>query len=474
MRQMRFCPQLSSTGFSLQRLYSERMSDASQGSESPSTPAAQPRTAVSNRIDFAASLDSFQGPLDLLLYLIKENEVEITEIPIALILEQYLRFLDQAPQWDLQLAGEFLVMAATLMEIKSRELLPVQEQPADAEEIIEDPRSELVRQLLQYRQLKDQAKTLEKLQDEWQMHRPRAFFGDIPDEPDSENPDEDRATAKEALLELDLFGLFAAYEKTMKAVLAQTPRRIEYSGESIEAKIERIEVLLKSRPFARFIELIADPLDRADIAATFVALLELTRRRAVRLSQQQEFGLIDVKAAAEGESEAAAREQAAAAEAAEQEALKLKAEHDAKLLAEGGGRPVFTRRQAKPRFEGVLRPEDLEEIDAEEHEIGRRIDAILAAADAISERFEQSREGRIRDVNTQPEGMPPAPVIESEKPDGEKPETEASPAEQSQQPAAPIDEKPAEESEPQEAAPAEPAKHDESAPPAETPQPEQP
>ncbi len=360
---------------------------------------------MGNRIDFSATLDAFQGPLDLLLYLIKENEVEITEIPIALILEQYLRFLDGAPQWDLQLAGEFLVMAATLMEIKSRELLPVQETAGEAEEIIEDPRSELVRQLLQYRQLKDQARTLETLQEEWQQHRPRGFFGDIPDEPDTENPDEDRATAKEALLELDLFGLFSAYERTMKAVLAQTPRRIEYSGESIEAKISRIETMLKSRPFARFIELIADPLDRADIAATFVALLELTRRRAVRLSQASEFGVIDVNSANEGEAEAASREQAAAAEAAEQDALKSKAEQDAKMLAEGG-KPMFTRRQAKPRFEGVLKPEDLEEIDAEEHEIGRRIDAILAAADAISERFEQSRDGKVRDDNLPLEAQP--------------------------------------------------------------------
>ena len=374
-----------------------------------SAPPAQPRTVVGSRVDFSATLDSFQGPLDLLLYLIKENEVEIIDIPIALILQQYLRFLDGAPQWDLQLAGEFLVMAATLMEIKSRELLPVPENPEAAEEIIEDPRSELVRQLLQYRSLKDQARALETLQENWQQFRPRGFFGDIPDEPDTENPDEDRATAKEALLELDLFGLFTAYERTMKAVLAQTPRRIEFSGESIEVKIERIEALLKTRPFARFIELIADPLDRADIAATFVALLELTRRRAVRLSQAEEFGVIDVKAANEGESETASREQAAAAEAAEQDALKQKAEQDAKLLTEGG-KPMFTRRQAKPRFEGVLKPEDLEEIDAEEHEIGRRIDAILDAADAISERFEQSRDGKVRDDNAPPEALP-MPVL---------------------------------------------------------------
>src|SRR5690242_18606943 len=211
------------------------MPDAPVNADAP-----QARTVVANRIDFSASLDSFQGPLDLLLYLIKESEVEITEIPIARILEQYLRFLDQAPQWDLQLAGEFLVMATTLMEIKSRELLPVQQQALDGEEIIEDPRSELVRQLLQYRQLKEQARGLEQLQDYWGQCRPRGLRDEIPDVI-SEDPDSDRIAAKDALVDVDLYALFAAYEKSLKAVLAQTPRNIAYDGESIEAKIERIE-----------------------------------------------------------------------------------------------------------------------------------------------------------------------------------------------------------------------------------------
>src|SRR5579862_9490939 len=181
------------------------------------------RTAVANRLDFSASLESFQGPLDLLLFLIKENEIDITDIPISRILEQYLRFLDQADQWDLQLAGEFLVMAATLMEIKSRELLPVQQQAADGEEIIEDPRSELVRQLLQYRQLKEQARGLEQLQDNWQTCRPRGLRDEIPETIGAEDAESDRAAAKDALVDVDLYALFAAYERTLKAVLAQTP-----------------------------------------------------------------------------------------------------------------------------------------------------------------------------------------------------------------------------------------------------------
>src|SRR6185369_12380112 len=142
-----------------------------------------PVTPVAGRHEFSARLDSFQGPLDLLLYLIKENEVEITNIPIAQILQQYLGFMDQASQWDLHLAGEFLVMATTLMEIKSRELLPQQEviEATPAEEIIEDPRSELVRQLLRYRKLKEQARILDELETAQFQRRGRGMMDDIPE-----------------------------------------------------------------------------------------------------------------------------------------------------------------------------------------------------------------------------------------------------------------------------------------------------
>ena len=415
------------------------MNDAPATAPDGAAPAtAGARTVVGNRIDFSAQLDSFQGPLDLLLYLIKENEVEVTEIPISLILEQYLRFLDNADQWDLQLAGEFLVMAATLMEIKSRDLLPVQEQPTEGEEIIEDPRSELVRQLLQYRRLKEQARALEQLQDTWTEMRPRGFFGDVPDPSDEENPEADRATARDALIDVDIYGLFAAYERILKSVLAQTPRNIIFDGETLEDKIVRIEKLLKTRPFASFAELVVDPGNRADIAATFVALLELVRRRAVRLVQANDFGMLEIKTQTEGEVDALSREESANAEAHADATLKAKAEQDA-LLAQGADQgegvdklPWSKRRQpARPKFEGILRPEDVEEIDAEEHEIGRRIDAILAAADAISERFEQSREGRVRGDEVPPDGAPAVPPEGSAAPAQESPpEGSAAPAQE--------------------------------------------
>jgi segregation and condensation protein A len=371
-----------------------------------------PRTVVGSRIDFSAKLDEFQGPLDLLLYLIKENEVEITDIPIAQLLEQYLKFMDQAAQWDLQLAGEFLVMAVTLMEIKSRELLPGHEQPSQEEEIIEDPRSELVRQLLEYRRLKDQARSLELLAEWWQGHHARGMEDDIPDPVNEEDPEADRSLAREALVNVDLYALFAAHEKILKAVLAQQPRNIVLDNESIEERISRIERALTARPFAHFLELVADPANRGDIAATFFALLELLRRRSIRLVQLSPYGTFDVKARDPNAADEETQAEMAAAESADREALKAKAEQDALAgqgLEQAGGRFQFIRKRApaRPKFEGIVRPEDVEELDAEEVEIGRRIDAILAAADAISERFEQSREGRMRE-DEQPQEPAPA------------------------------------------------------------------
>jgi len=375
------------------------MGEVTENTGGAADAAPEVRTVVGGRVDFSATLDAFQGPLDLLLYLIKENEVEITEIPIARILDQYLKYVESAASFDLHTAGEFLVMAATLMEIKSRELLPVQEQVADGEEIIEDPRSELVRQLLQYRRLKDQAKLLEELQDRAEEFRPRRFFDDIPEEGEEDSAANARTAVREALVDVDLFSLFSAYERVLKSILAQQPRNIVLDTETLEQKVNRIEKILKERPFAKFHELIGDASSRADIAATFLALLELVRRRAVKLVQANQYGNMDVSPQQEGETDALSQVEAEEAQAFEQATLQAKADQDA-LASQAAvdGLPWTRRRgQARPKFEGIVRPEDVEEIDAEEAEISRRIDAILAAADAISDRFERSRDGKVRE-----------------------------------------------------------------------------
>ena len=377
--------------------------------KSPKAPASVPppapagdnggTTAVSGRREFSARLDTFQGPLDLLLYLIKENEVEITNIPIAQILQQYLQYMDQATQWDLHLAGEFLVMATTLMEIKSRELLPQQEvmEATPAEEIIEDPRSELVRQLLRYRKLKDQAHVLEMLEIANSQRRPRGLMDDIP-EPEAIMPIDGPLE-----VEFSLFDLLTAFENVRKQVLAAAPRVMHYEGEPLDEKIARIEKILAERPFVRFIELVENSRTRSDIAMTFLALLELVRRRMIRLHQAGAFQPLEVKTQTLDEAEALTKEEAAAADDYDSRTSRAKAERAERLaaLAEAEGVPADklpwkTRREAmnKPKFDGIQRADDVEELDAEEAEIARKIEAILAAADAISQRVEDGRHGR--------------------------------------------------------------------------------
>jgi len=364
-------------------------------SPTPAPETGDARTVVAGKRDFSASLDSFQGPLDLLLHLVQANEVEITEIPVSRILDQYLQYLDRAGDWDLQLAGEFLVMATTLMEIKSRELLPVQETPVE-EDLIEDPRSELVRQLLRYRRLKEQARTLEELETGWARRHARGLKDEVPEIPIEEQNLE--------FPEIDLFEMLAAYEKLCRAVLSVASARAGYQGETLEDKIERIEKILKEKPFARFHELLSDDFTRPAIAMTFIALLELVRRRMVRLVQAAEFGNLDVKTQSVEEADNIAREESEAAEAVSDFALKEKSDRDSRLAEQAAAEgmsvdqlPWKLRRKAiaKPKFQGVVLPEDLEEIDAEEAEITRRIDAILAAADSISQRFEDSKGGEI-------------------------------------------------------------------------------
>lgn len=387
---------------------------AGEGAQSAAA-APETKTAVAGRTEFSTRLDSFQGPLDLLLFLVKENEVGIADIPIARILDQYLAFLDQAAQLDLQVAGEFLVMAATLMEIKSRELLPAQEGVED-EEVIEDPRAELIRQLLRYRQLKDQARFLEEAGARWAARFPRGGRDELP-------PELLAAVREEVPIlpaRVDLFELLMLHERLRRAVQA-APSVVRYEGETLEEKVARIEKILQEHPFIRFVELILDPRSREDIALTFVALLELLRRRVIHTLSRAEFGDLDVMRQTDAEAEQRAREAGEEAERYLDTVTRERQEREARLQAEAEARgipvdrlPWRVRREvtAKPKFEGLALSEDVEALDAEEAELSRRVEALLAAADEICKRFEESRKNETaaegQEPSAGPEGVPPA------------------------------------------------------------------
>jgi len=230
--------------------------------------------------EYKVALDVYSGPLDLLLYLIRREEVDIYDIPIARVTEQYVKYVDLIKQLDPEAVSEFLVLAATLMEIKSRMLLPTP--PADeAEEDIADPRLELVKQLLEYKKFKDAAYQLD---DAAQLRAMK--FARSPVLP-SLSPDEVE------LENLDIWDLFDAFNK----LLEQTGKReavhtvgIDDTPIALHAE-DILDSIARAGGSQRFEEVFGGR-SRAEMIGLFLALLELIRQRRIRVSQENAFGPI--------------------------------------------------------------------------------------------------------------------------------------------------------------------------------------
>jgi len=234
-------------------------------------------------------LERFEGPLDLLLHLIKRDEIDIYDIPIAHITQQYLAYLELMRSFDLEVAGEFLVMAATLMRIKAKMLLPL---PAVGEEEEEgDPREELVQRLVEYRQFKEAAGTLKLREDERRLLFERGLL-----------PSEDEAGPL-PLAPATLFDLLDALNR----VLSRTPRVTVYEvqGEvyDLDEKLSLIARTVAEEGRVRFATLLERCQTRAEMIVTFIALLELVKSGTVAVVQDETFGDISLVARAPEESE---------------------------------------------------------------------------------------------------------------------------------------------------------------------------
>jgi segregation and condensation protein A len=231
-------------------------------------------------LPYQVRLASFEGPLDLLLHLIKKSEINIYEIPIALITQQYLDYLTMMKALNLAVAGEFLVMAATLVHIKSRMLLP--DEGEDTEEDGPDPREELVQRLLEYRRYKEAAGQLNERERFWRDLHPRGLAPEAPVRPASDDP----------LADLTLFDLVDALQE----VLARAPSAglLEIEPENLTVK-DRMNVILdrlEEKESLTFLALFEEQANRLVIIVTFLALLELTRLRLIRVFQGESFGPI--------------------------------------------------------------------------------------------------------------------------------------------------------------------------------------
>ena len=229
--------------------------------------------------DYGVDLEIFQGPLDLLLYLIRKEEVDVYDIPIADITRQFLAYADAIQTLDLEQAGDFVVMAATLMKIKSRMLLPFE---TEGDEEVEDPRDDLVRRLLEYQQFKDVSGWLEDKREQTRdvFYRGAAF--------DSESFLEDVPNGYETLRPVGLYDLLAAFKTALDAAPKVDFHEIGIEEVSAEERTEFILEVLSRRRQVPFFDLVSN-VPRIVVVVTFIAILELTKqgRATVRQSDSK-------------------------------------------------------------------------------------------------------------------------------------------------------------------------------------------
>ncbi len=222
------------------------------------------------------NVPAFEGPLDLLLHLIQREEIEITDIPIAKITRQYLDTLELLRELDLEVAGEFLVMAATLMRIKARMLLP----PAIVEEEEEDPREGLVRQLLEYRRFKDAARDLELLESERRLLFERGAPAQLEDPQDGE------------LVPVSLFRLLDALRSVLERQVPPTVHTITAEPISLDEAISVMRNMLTEQPRLLFAEILSQFESRLEKITAFLGLLELLKQEQIVVTQDELFGPI--------------------------------------------------------------------------------------------------------------------------------------------------------------------------------------
>ena len=220
----------------------------------------------------------FEGPFDLLLHLIRENKLDIYDIPISVITSQYLEYIEIMKELNLEIAGDFLVMAATLIQIKSRMLLPPDEEAAAEEQ--EDPRLDLVQRLLDYQKYKEAASDLRTKEEEWM----RIFHK----EPLAEEGEEE---GELYLFDLSLFDLLDAFKKILDKA---PPEIVSITRETLTVKdrISMIMEIIEGKEAVRFEDLFRDGISRVQLIITFVSLLELIRLGLARVYQEKQFGNI--------------------------------------------------------------------------------------------------------------------------------------------------------------------------------------
>jgi segregation and condensation protein A len=228
-------------------------------------------------MSFQVELSEFRGPLDLLLFLVRKHEMQITEIPIAPITDQFLQYLEVLQELNVDDVGEFVEMASALIEIKSRSVLPRVE---EEEEPLEDPRQDLVRRLLEYKKFKDAASILEERGRQWQQHFPR-LSNDL--------AERNRDPAEEPIHEIEMWDLVSAFGRILRERVSAGPSNIVYDDTPIEVYMQRVHAQLLERGKLSVSELFQGHTNRSTMVGLFLATLELVRHHGVQLEQGELF-----------------------------------------------------------------------------------------------------------------------------------------------------------------------------------------
>lgn len=232
--------------------------------------------------DYKVELNIYSGPLDLLLYLIKKNEVRIYDIPIARITEQYLQYIDLLRILNINITSEFLVIAATLMQIKSHSLLPIDK---DNEEE-DDPKFELIKQLLEYKRFKEMAFVLEKKAEDAgkRFSRPKQYIEEGSDGP-----------IELELSDINLWDLLEKFSNLIKQTLGDKPSLISDNDRPISEYMDELMNRVKDASRIYFNDLLTDLNDRIRIVGLFLAVLELVRLKKITVEQDINFDVIKIR-----------------------------------------------------------------------------------------------------------------------------------------------------------------------------------
>jgi segregation and condensation protein A len=227
---------------------------------------------------YKIALDVFEGPFDLLLHLIRENELDIYRVRLSEITDQYISYIEIIQELDLEIAGEFLVIAATLLHLKSRALLPEEEQDEEEEFIEEDAGAQLIKQLIEYHRFKEASSELRQMEDKQVLRFERQRVKD--------------PLELEGFVEVDLFDLLKAFQNVLQFVRTEDVTEVEKEPVSIEEKMAEILTTLMEKKSVEFEELFKDEPTRQMMVVTFLAMLELTKQQNIVIRQDAQFGNI--------------------------------------------------------------------------------------------------------------------------------------------------------------------------------------